>query len=101
MAGYIYADNAATTKISDVALKAMMPCFENLYGNPSSLHSVGQEAKEALDTADVILAKGMANCETMHGCGYNVYYAFLVKCSRFVQVFNQPKLTPMLVREKK
>ena len=40
----IYADNAATTKISDVALDAMMPCFREFYGNPSSLHSVGQDA---------------------------------------------------------
>ena len=47
----VYADNAATTKISQVALKAMMPCFETLYGNPSSLHSVGQEAKEVLEDA--------------------------------------------------
>ena len=47
----VYADNAATTKISETALKAMMPCFETLYGNPSSLHSVGQEAKEALEDA--------------------------------------------------
>ena len=47
----VYADNAATTKISDHALRAMMPCFEKFYGNPSSLHSVGQEAKEVLDEA--------------------------------------------------
>ena len=47
----VYADNAATTKISKVALDAMMPYFENIYGNPSSLHSVGQEAKEALEAA--------------------------------------------------
>ena len=47
----VYADNAATTKISKVALDAMMPYFENIYGNPSSLHSAGQEAKEALEAA--------------------------------------------------
>ena len=47
----VYADNAATTKISRVALEAMMPYFETVYGNPSSLHSVGQEAKEALEDA--------------------------------------------------
>ena len=47
----VYADNAATTKISSHALQAMMPCFEKYYGNPSSLHSVGQEAKEVLDDA--------------------------------------------------
>ena len=47
----VYADNAATTKISGHALQAMMPCFEKFYGNPSSLHSVGQEAKEVLEEA--------------------------------------------------
>ena len=45
----VYADNAATTKLSKVALDAMLPCFDTLYGNPSSLHSVGQEAKEVLE----------------------------------------------------
>ena len=47
----VYADNAATTKISNHALQAMMPCFEKYYGNPSSLHTVGQEAKEVLEDA--------------------------------------------------
>ncbi len=47
----VYADNAATTQISPVALAAMMPCFEKYYGNPSSLHSIGQEAKELLEDA--------------------------------------------------
>ena len=47
----VYADNAATTKISQHALQAMMPCFETCYGNPSSLHTVGQEAKEVLEDA--------------------------------------------------
>ena len=44
----VYADNAATTKISKSALDAMMPIFETYYGNPSSLHTVGQEAAEKL-----------------------------------------------------
>ncbi len=47
----VYADNAATTKISSHALQAMMPCFEKFYGNPSSLHTAGQEAKEVLEDA--------------------------------------------------
>lgn len=61
---------------------------------------LGQEAKDALDRADVIIAKGQGNVETMYGCGYNVYYAFLVKCARFIQVFNKHKFTPMLVKER-
>ena len=54
---YIYADNAATTKMSDVALQAMLPYFTETFGNPSSLHSAGQEAKEALDAARETVAK--------------------------------------------
>ena len=58
----VYADNAATTKISQHALQAMMPCFETYYGNPSSLHTVGQEAKEVLDKARETVAKCLG-CE--------------------------------------
>jgi len=58
----VYADNAATTKMSRVAIDAMLPYFDNLYGNPSSLHSVGQEAKEALDAARATVA-GCLGCE--------------------------------------
>ncbi len=47
----VYADNAATTRVSKTALDAMLPYFTEIYGNPSSLHSVGQEAKEALESA--------------------------------------------------
>ena len=47
----IYADNAATTKMSRTAIDAMLPYMETYYGNPSSLHSVGQEAAEALQNA--------------------------------------------------
>ena len=61
---------------------------------------LSKEAKTALNAADVILAKGMANCETMLGCGYNVYYAFLVKCQRFVSRFGRPMFTPMIVMER-
>lgn len=67
----------------------------------TQLNELGTEAKQALDEADVILAKGMANVETMLGCGYNIYYAFLVKCQRFVNLFGRPLMTPMLVGEQK
>ena len=47
----IYADNAATTKMSRTAIDAMLPYLDGIYGNPSSLHTVGQQAAEALMTA--------------------------------------------------
>lgn len=52
----IYADNAATTRLSDTALKAMLPYLQGEYGNPSSLHSVGQRAQEALTEARARIA---------------------------------------------
>lgn len=53
----IYADNAATTKTSKAAIEAMLPYFDKIYGNPSSLHTIGQEAKEALTDARERIAK--------------------------------------------
>ena len=51
MSTFVYADNAATTKMSPVSLEAMLPYMESCFGNPSSLHSAGQKAKEALTEA--------------------------------------------------
>jgi cysteine desulfurase len=53
----IYADNAATTQMSEAAMMAMMPCFQEVYGNPSSLHSHGQRAAEKLGAAREIFAR--------------------------------------------
>ena len=58
----VYADNAATTAMSQVAIDAMLPYFNKVYGNPSSLHSIGQEAKEALDAARATVAQCLG-CE--------------------------------------
>ena len=58
----VYADNAATTFMSDTAKNAMIACFDNYYGNPSSLHSIGQEAKEMLEDARAKVAKALG-CE--------------------------------------
>lgn len=58
----VYADNAATTKMSKTAINAMLPYMEEVYGNPSSLHSVGQEAAEALLHARESVAKNLG-CE--------------------------------------
>ena len=59
---HVYADNAATTRVSKTALAAMLPYFTEIYGNPSSLHSFGQEAKEALENARERIA-GHLGCQ--------------------------------------
>ena len=53
----IYADNAATTKVSEAALAAMLPCLTQVYGNPSSLYAFGQSAKELLEDARARIAR--------------------------------------------
>ena len=89
------------TRADAAAVGIPFPIIDNGNRVPGTqIDLLSREAREALDTANVILAKGMANCETMHGCGYNVYYAFLVKCQRFVERFQKPMLTPMLVKER-
>lgn len=58
----IYLDNAATTKMSKTAIEAMLPYMDSIYGNPSSLHSAGQRANEALFNARELIAK-LLGCE--------------------------------------
>lgn len=56
---FVYADNAATTKLSERALNAMLPYLREGYGNPSGLYSFAQEAKEALENARATMAKAL------------------------------------------
>lgn len=65
------------------------------------LSEASDELKQALSRATVVIAKGQANVETLYdtGHGYNIYYAFLVKCGRFIRRFGKEKLTPMLLHE--
>ncbi len=97
--GAVAANDATREDAAAVGLS--FPVIDN--GNRvagTQLDQLGEEAREALYSADVILAKGMANTETMLGCGLNVYYAFLVKCPRVSNLFQKPIMTPMLVHEK-
>lgn len=88
------------TREDAAAVGIPFPIIDNGNGIAGTvIKLLGPEAKQAFEEADVILSKGQGNVETLLGCGYNVYYAFLVKCARFIQHYNKPKLTPMLVRE--
>ena len=90
------------TREDAAAVGVPFPVIDN--GNcigGTELRLLGPEARAAFESADVIISKGMGNNETLYGCGYNVYYAFLVKCQLFVERFGQPLMTPMLVAERK
>ena len=89
------------TRADAAAVGIPFPVIDN--GNNIAgtvLSCISGECRDALYSADVIIAKGQANVETLLGCGLNIYYAFLVKCSKFITEFGKPKLTPLLHRER-
>ena len=67
----------------------------------TDLTRISKEAHTAITEADLIIAKGQGNYETLQGCGLNVYYAFLCKCGFFASRFGVPVYTGMLVKEKR
>ena len=92
--------NNDATREDAAAVGIPFPVIDNGTRVPGTqIDLMREEARNALETADVVIAKGMAKTDTMYGCGHNVYYAFLVKCQRFVDRFQRPMFTPMLVKE--
>lgn len=64
------------------------------------LEDISDEARQTIENADLILAKGQANFETMRGCGLNVFYLFMCKCNLFATRFNVPRFTGMLIHDR-
>ena len=63
------------------------------------LRILSREAREAIVKADMVIAKGQANYETLYGCGCNVFYIFMSKCMLFMDRFKVPQFTGILTRE--
>ena len=66
----------------------------------TSLEMVSESAKQTIENADLIIAKGQGNFETMHQCGKNIYYIFMCKCTMFMKRFSMPQFTGVLISEK-
>lgn len=67
----------------------------------TALELISDEAREVIDCADVIIAKGQGNFETLMGCGLNVYYAFLCKCEWFVTMLGLEKFKGAFVNDRR
>ena len=89
-------EDAVETKIDKIA--DVIDSGSNIAG--ISLEDIKEEAKEILDNADLIIAKGQGNFETLHQCGKNIYYVFMCKCAMFMNRFSLPQFTGVLVNEK-
>ena len=62
---------------------------------------ISKEARELIHQADLCIAKGQGNFETMRDCGENIFYLFLCKCDMFVKKIRVERFSPMLTNEKR
>ena len=88
------------------ALEIGMNDFAQVISNGTSIPGtqievLSDEAKKAVYEADLCIAKGQGNFETLRGSGINVYYMFLCKCDLFVKKFGVERFTPVLANEKR
>lgn len=95
--------NDVTREDAAVAgMDQLVPVVDNGSRIPGTeLPYLGEDMRRALDAADVVIAKGQANFETLATGGYNVYYIFLCKCERLMQIFQVPRLTGMFLNERR
>lgn len=93
-ATYVDAEKVGLTKLVKV-----LPNGTDVPGTP--LDEVSEKVLAEIDSADLCIAKGQGNFETLRGCGRNVYYLFLCKCSLFVKKFGVERFAPVLSNEKR
>ena len=66
----------------------------------TSMRDISKEASDLMEQADVLIAKGQGNYETLQQCGLNIYYLFLCKCMMFANRFQVPQFTGMLMNDR-
>lgn len=93
-------NDATVEDAKQVGLDTILPVYHN--GNNiagTCLSKIPQHISEKLENADVIIAKGQANFETLRYCGKNIYYIFMCKCELFANRFGVPKYSGMLLND--
>lgn len=95
-------NDATMADAEQIGLTEMVSVIGNGSGIAgTSLKHISSEARTLLENADVIIAKGQGNFETLQECGLNIYYIFLCKCDMFSDRFQVPKFTGMLINEQR
>ena len=93
-------NDATIVDAEEVGLCSIVNVIENGTDIPGTqLNEISLNAKEKIDNADFIIAKGQGNFETLYGCGKNIYYIFLCKCDLFTKRFNMDKFQGIFVNE--
>lgn len=100
--GFPVVNDATMEDAEETGLTSIVKVIGNGAGVAGTwLPGINQETKELLYTADLILAKGQGNFETLNDCGLNIYYLFLCKCEWFQKLFHARPLQGMFVNERR
>lgn len=94
-------NDATLEDAAEVGLDKLVPVIgngSNIAG--TCIDSLSAEARRTLDDADLIIAKGQGNFETLYGCQKNIYYIFMCKCQMFADRFGVERFQGMLLRER-
>ena len=95
-------NDATMVDAREVGLTELVPCIGNGNGAPGSvIERFGQEARQLLLGADLVIAKGQGNFESLYGEGVNPYYFFLCKCELFVRRFGLKRYESVFVKEER
>ena len=101
MRGQEILNDATMRDAEQIGLTDMVPVIGNGSGIAGTfMKDISRESKELMENADVLIAKGQGNFETLQLCGLNIYYLFLCKCEMFARRFQVPQFTGILVNEK-
>ena len=93
-------NDATIVDAEEIGLCSMVDVIENGTDIPGTqLNEISLNARERIDTADFIIAKGQGNFETLYGCGKNIYYIFLCKCDLFTTRFDMKKFQGVFINE--
>lgn len=97
-------ENVLNDATMDDAVQIGLTDIVNVTGNGSgiagtSLESVNAQTRAKIDNADIIIAKGQGNFETLRYCGKNIYYIFMCKCEMFASRFNVPRFSGMFIND--
>ena len=94
-------NDATMEDAKDIGLTEIVQVIPNGTAIPGTpIHHISEEARSAIEAADLCIAKGQGNFETMWGCGLNIYYLFLCKCKLFVEKFGVEQFSGILKNER-
>lgn len=100
--GFPVLNDATMEDAKETGLTDMVRVLSNGSDIPgTSLQKISEEARREICSADLCIAKGQGNFETLQGCGENVYYLFLCKCRLFVKRFGVEQFAPVLKNERR